>query len=1289
MVNSMAKALNIHDVATLTSIEGKGFVRHADGTRSELVAGMKLSLGDIVITTPGGRASIEIADGRHVDLARSQGDAIKIDQTVLDVLSDIQDVKVTDLSVIYPFIASHVMTDPTVDPLSWVNGDHADDLSQAALMDERDEPAALNDADGGDLLSGNTYVVLHDNPVVTDTAPFITEPGHVDHGFNPTNVPAFVPSATPLAYLLAEHAPVTPAVDPVTPAVDPVTPAVDPVTPAVDPVTPATITLSPAPFAANFLDLSNPSLPVVDDEAGYLRYNLTSVNQDAPQNFHVWVTFGSGAETELLDPFSGDPLVVSPLGYERSGSDDFFVVNLEDHENETVHVRLEPIDPVINFTSNELNSSFLIGELGSETEVSPASLHITVTPDPVSYIESNGNEGTVTYHINLTNSNGDPITLDHALTVRWVFENNHFPGLTQEGTETIPAGSSTWPIEVPIPEELPEDLCTQGVDLNYYDQFTFGILLPNDVSVTSNNVLQTINPQTVPNALNPDMLSHPSEFLAASHDNLQVVNDARNEANSGVPGAEDSVSAAFQIGLLPEEVLQLDDDAPNVPIKFTIHSDQIHSLVGMNDNLLFNVQVYNGDLLLGTLDQLDANTGRIILNQLELTVGVDLTKVHIVSDTVAFADNVYVDEEIFHGRTLTFKLEGATQTASEFLINLDTQYASVSAFVNNDSALEHMSIQQFSVDPSAIVDGASALFSSNQTPDALPGIYDEYVKFSVKFDQQFGDATFDVKVNDGTVRQLHFGSTVDAPVYDYSNPILDPVDGVTIIGYPVLAYQSGSSADYSLVDYVFNPDLTSTVSFYVSLQNTENSPTYIVSLVQAGPAFDGSNHQFEDGLTPLEASTGPYTLVPDVHVSATFGADASVAAIDDEQLSFTIHLDRALSGDTSYQVTIVTDPSAPLTSQVYKGPVTVSAGSLDQSFTIAGHSLEGYENQNLYIMLANTTGPQVTFQDGNAPVQINVVNDPAYFVTVQELVAEPVTIVVTAPTTPFDDENQTLSDPVFSYHVVSEAAPSVTSVLFDVWSQPLDVNNLPNGDRVLVMTGLPIDLTADSTFTIPLANLTDGHQEYVFVSQDPSVADATSTPFDVVDMGYQLEVINGVDTITLFDVSDNTYTTVSGDQGGQGGGDGSQVELNDLITPDGSHSNILLDFGDQAFVAGEGAFATGEHESEHHGAHNPITDIVFDADHPGLISFTGDEGAITITPENVHQAIEFLAQSSQQIEGATVEFKVAVSETHDDTYVFHETASGYSVLNITNIEAVAALDSNQLTPTTIHIIDNH
>jgi hypothetical protein len=82
--------------AKVAKLEGTGFVRHPDGSITALKAGMVLKMGDVVVTNPGARALIQLAEGEAVPCGNEKGDVLAIDKTVLDFFEDAQDVKVTD-----------------------------------------------------------------------------------------------------------------------------------------------------------------------------------------------------------------------------------------------------------------------------------------------------------------------------------------------------------------------------------------------------------------------------------------------------------------------------------------------------------------------------------------------------------------------------------------------------------------------------------------------------------------------------------------------------------------------------------------------------------------------------------------------------------------------------------------------------------------------------------------------------------------------------------------------------------------------------------------------------------------------------------------------------------------------------------------------------------------------------------------------------------------------------------------------------------------------------------------
>ncbi|MCX7186824.1 MAG: retention module-containing protein, partial [Methylophilales bacterium] len=147
----MANSTNvIHAAATLAKSTGKVFVRHPDGTQSVLKAGAQLNVGDVVVTSPGAHAEIQVAEGQLIKVGGAAGDALTIDKSILDTPADHHDVKAdaaTDFNKIIENLAK--------------GDDIGDNLDPTA--------AGAAGAAGGDLMSGNVYVVV--DPIVTTTTP--------------------------------------------------------------------------------------------------------------------------------------------------------------------------------------------------------------------------------------------------------------------------------------------------------------------------------------------------------------------------------------------------------------------------------------------------------------------------------------------------------------------------------------------------------------------------------------------------------------------------------------------------------------------------------------------------------------------------------------------------------------------------------------------------------------------------------------------------------------------------------------------------------------------------------------------------------------------------------------------------------------------------------------------------------------------------------------------------------------------------------------------------------------
>ena len=100
-INSQSQQALAHgDTIKVAKLDGHATVRHADGSVSALKVGMILKMGDVVITSPGARASIQVAEGESIPCGDEKGDVLAIDKTVLDFFSDAQDFQPTDSNTI-------------------------------------------------------------------------------------------------------------------------------------------------------------------------------------------------------------------------------------------------------------------------------------------------------------------------------------------------------------------------------------------------------------------------------------------------------------------------------------------------------------------------------------------------------------------------------------------------------------------------------------------------------------------------------------------------------------------------------------------------------------------------------------------------------------------------------------------------------------------------------------------------------------------------------------------------------------------------------------------------------------------------------------------------------------------------------------------------------------------------------------------------------------------------------------------------------------------------------------
>ena len=288
------------NIAALLTLEGAGFVKHPDGSQSPLWQGIKLSVGDIVVTSPGSKAVIVLTDGSEFEFGKAQGDAVKIDASVLDLVSEINEIRVLDLSYLYPLLnnsqvdhsSAHI--DETAPTLVVVDGVDSSEIKELLDGSNATNPAASGDLGGGDLTGGNRYVVLESNPIAHDTNPFSTNPipefgQHPEFAQHLDRQLSGPEETTPLALLLTSfNQPVPVLVAPEVPVDPPVAPE------------PISITLSLAP------GFSDPQL----------------VNDDAPVTYHVSLSHAADSALTFT------PVLVWVNGNDYSGTIDLAPITI-------------------------------------------------------------------------------------------------------------------------------------------------------------------------------------------------------------------------------------------------------------------------------------------------------------------------------------------------------------------------------------------------------------------------------------------------------------------------------------------------------------------------------------------------------------------------------------------------------------------------------------------------------------------------------------------------------------------------------------------------------------------------------------------------------------------------------------------------------------------------------------------------------------------------------------------------------------------------------------------------
>ncbi|MGG5292419.1 retention module-containing protein, partial [Pseudomonas shirazensis] len=302
-------------VAIVKSIVGQVIAVSPEGFRRVLIEGDRLMAGEQVLTGPGGAVTLELADGRMLDLGRdSQWSADAPDSS-------------TDLS------QATAQAAPSVEELQQAIAAGLDPTTELEATAAGPTAAGNGGAAGG----GHSFVMLEEvagavdptigfptGPIGFQTLAADLEPGAVDTNVNdgtptdPTVAPPVTPPTDPTV-----TPPVTPPTDPtVTP---PVTPPTDPtVTPPVTPPTDPTVT----PPVATGVTLT--ATPSITEAGGVIVYTAT---------------VGQPPLTDLTITLSNGQVIVITAG-QTTGT-----VNVDIPPNDTPYIDGSEISVVITGTT--------------------------------------------------------------------------------------------------------------------------------------------------------------------------------------------------------------------------------------------------------------------------------------------------------------------------------------------------------------------------------------------------------------------------------------------------------------------------------------------------------------------------------------------------------------------------------------------------------------------------------------------------------------------------------------------------------------------------------------------------------------------------------------------------------------------------------------------------------------------------------------------------------------------------------------------------------------------------
>lgn len=923
-------------------------------------------------------------------------------------------------------------------------------------------------------------------------------------------------------------------------------------------------------------------------------------------------------------------------------------------------------------------------------------------------------ESTATYQFSFQQN----VTLAHDVAVNWILQQQTDATDYTTGEFTIAAGHYNSGQSIAFNVSVPEEANSLTPDSISHD-YSLGIFINNDAVIKdeSGNVLSitsvTPDHSNDPNGLLANDISDPNKALIAvdasinhnsSNPLLAMGNDYSQENGSQTP---EQAAAVFVVNQASGATGV--DDESTLPIQVNINSTELHNHTATGTALYFDLNVYNdvGDKVttlatLETIDSKHADHGAIGGTILGDTISYDPTLLSQLSLDLSSLQESQID-----GHTLTVQLEsnvalnqgsdpfavlGLTNTLINGFYDASTQFT-----VADDTASEVLSISNLAIDPSYYdVIGSNALSPAHEiTNPTLPNSFDTVahvnVDFNIPFTVNNGSITYDVYANETNQASVTTNTLIGTVVFDSSGGVTSFLaDGTPVPGAPLSSYDSS----------------TGHASFYVALPNDETGNLFTISLgldpstINGTPAISDTNTAAVlESIDPTAVATLPFTIIPDVHVTASIDSTTGLSAglIDDESpISFTVNVDHALAASNgslsnlhlNYEIDVV-DSSGNVLQALGTGSVTLDAGITQQSFVSTVSTNDLLEGQYLNVTLTDNSG--AVYFDQTVPanvglstgaVAVEVANQLPTVMVAQDVDVGAALITIT-PTTPTVDDESALN---VSFNYTAQAVgdgPVLGTEQFHVYTQSVSNGILTGAPTELLdpNNGAPIvetlDLLNGGSFSISTSAFADGLQQISLGPVDSSAEPVTiqTTPFNIVDINnFNVSSDGGIDTYVFGDPSEGNLPSA-------GGSEGNPLLGQDLLNPTNGEHGIQLDFGNATYVATAADFNLNSIPDAQI-SNMTITDN-------GVVQFYDVQGnPVVPTSSNVQQAVDFLAQNSLHHSGATVEFQVSnLDTTNTDTYVFHQEGSGYVVANISNTVA-AGLDESVLANNnaTIHLV---